>query len=307
MMWDSSSTVPPSMLPVPSFEPPVPGCLLLIFLLSLRAFIMSAASCSAGSYASDCVSDLDVVWMHMLRMSYTSSSIPWCAGLCLLVVVVMDEDGCIEAMIRTPVMKAFIISSSSSSSLIMLYLGESLTLTATSLSMDLHLILTVLKSMEENFSIKSAVVSFMNLKERIINFVLDIYQQQKDTWDLIERQNIGELRHLLIREQSMEELNVNVEVLDQALSRGNSSFHVLRVWSSRVTCNFPEFDPVWSYCMGSGSGYRHNSACSSMNFSFAAASSSASDSSATSVDLREGFPFQSVTVLSNEGSIHLIL
>ncbi|GJU17504.1 hypothetical protein Tco_1145470 [Tanacetum coccineum] len=31
------------------------------------------------------------------------------------------------------------------------------------------------------------------------------------------------------------------------------------------------------------------------------------DSSATSVDLREGFPFQSVTVLSNEGSVHLIL
>ncbi|GKC10388.1 hypothetical protein Tco_1007170 [Tanacetum coccineum] len=35
--------------------------------------------------------------------------------------------------------------------------------------------------------------------------------------------------------------------------------------------------------------------------------SSAIDSSATSVDLREGFPFQSVTVLSNEGSVHLIL
>ncbi|GKE93399.1 hypothetical protein Tco_1574494 [Tanacetum coccineum] len=31
------------------------------------------------------------------------------------------------------------------------------------------------------------------------------------------------------------------------------------------------------------------------------------DSSVTSVDLREGFPFQSVTVLSNEGSVHLIL
>ncbi|GJR30102.1 hypothetical protein Tco_1106334 [Tanacetum coccineum] len=46
MTVDSSGT--PSMLPVPSFEPPVPGYLLLIFLLSLRAFIMSAASCSAG-------------------------------------------------------------------------------------------------------------------------------------------------------------------------------------------------------------------------------------------------------------------
>ncbi|GJY61406.1 hypothetical protein Tco_0462063 [Tanacetum coccineum] len=31
------------------------------------------------------------------------------------------------------------------------------------------------------------------------------------------------------------------------------------------------------------------------------------DSSATSIYLREGFPFQSVTVLSNEGSVHLIL
>ncbi|GJU51082.1 hypothetical protein Tco_1220637 [Tanacetum coccineum] len=31
------------------------------------------------------------------------------------------------------------------------------------------------------------------------------------------------------------------------------------------------------------------------------------DSSATSVDLREGFPFQSVTVLSNKGSVHLHL
>ncbi|GKD65044.1 hypothetical protein Tco_1307152, partial [Tanacetum coccineum] len=46
MTVDSSRT--PSMLHVPSFEPPVLGCLLLIFLLSLRAFIMSAASCSAG-------------------------------------------------------------------------------------------------------------------------------------------------------------------------------------------------------------------------------------------------------------------
>ncbi|GJU48032.1 hypothetical protein Tco_1217587 [Tanacetum coccineum] len=38
----------PSMLPVPSFEPLVPGYLLLIFLLSLRAFIMSAALVTAG-------------------------------------------------------------------------------------------------------------------------------------------------------------------------------------------------------------------------------------------------------------------
>ncbi|GKF56288.1 hypothetical protein Tco_0166628, partial [Tanacetum coccineum] len=42
-------------------------CLLLIFLLSLRAFIMSAASCSAGiqHMHQTCVSDLDVVWKHM--------------------------------------------------------------------------------------------------------------------------------------------------------------------------------------------------------------------------------------------------
>ncbi|GJX14154.1 hypothetical protein Tco_0205912, partial [Tanacetum coccineum] len=65
MTVDSSGT--PSMLPVPSFEPPVPGYLLLIFLLSLRAFIMSAASCSAGiqHMHQTCVSDLDVVWKHM--------------------------------------------------------------------------------------------------------------------------------------------------------------------------------------------------------------------------------------------------
>ncbi|GKE87782.1 ribonuclease H-like domain-containing protein, partial [Tanacetum coccineum] len=38
----------PGFLPVPSFESPVHGCLLLVFLLSLRACIMSTASCSAG-------------------------------------------------------------------------------------------------------------------------------------------------------------------------------------------------------------------------------------------------------------------
>ncbi|GJS12584.1 hypothetical protein Tco_0407056 [Tanacetum coccineum] len=43
---DSSGT--PSMLLVLSFEPLVLGYLLLIFLLSLRAFIMLAASCSTG-------------------------------------------------------------------------------------------------------------------------------------------------------------------------------------------------------------------------------------------------------------------
>ncbi|GJR10048.1 retrovirus-related pol polyprotein from transposon TNT 1-94 [Tanacetum coccineum] len=39
----------------------------------------------------------------------------------------------------------------------------------------------------------------------------------------------------------------------------------------------------------------------------ALSASCAQDSSATSIYLREGFPFQSVTVLSNEGSVHLIL
>ncbi|GJS57906.1 hypothetical protein Tco_0652690 [Tanacetum coccineum] len=51
----------------------------------------------------------------------------------------------------------------------------------------------------------------------------------------------------------------------------------------RVKVIFQKFDPVWSSLHG------------------------AQDSSATSVDLREGFSFQSVTVLSNEGSVHLIL
>ncbi|GJY90312.1 hypothetical protein Tco_0505508 [Tanacetum coccineum] len=57
MTVDSSRT--PSMLLVPSFEPPVPGYLLLIFLLSLRAFIMSAASCLAGVRVSIPLSFLD--------------------------------------------------------------------------------------------------------------------------------------------------------------------------------------------------------------------------------------------------------
>ncbi|GJR27335.1 hypothetical protein Tco_1103567 [Tanacetum coccineum] len=43
---DSSGT--PCIVPFPSLDPPVPGCLLLVFLLSLRAYIMSIASCSSG-------------------------------------------------------------------------------------------------------------------------------------------------------------------------------------------------------------------------------------------------------------------
>ncbi|GKB38959.1 hypothetical protein Tco_0883901 [Tanacetum coccineum] len=60
---DSSGT--PSMLPVPSFEPPVLGCLLLIFLLSLRAFIMSAARlsslCGLGFRFSICIRLVSVI------------------------------------------------------------------------------------------------------------------------------------------------------------------------------------------------------------------------------------------------------
>ncbi|GKC53891.1 hypothetical protein Tco_1076636 [Tanacetum coccineum] len=62
----------------------------------------------------------------------------------------------------------------------------------------------------------------------------------------------------------------------------------------------------WSSCMGSGSGPDTILAMIAWNF-YCNSSSSGFDSSATSVDLREGFPFQSVTVLSNEGSVHLIL
>nr|GEZ02728.1 hypothetical protein [Tanacetum cinerariifolium] len=47
---DSSGT--PGIVPVPSLEPPIPGCLLLVFLLSLRACIMSVASFLAG--VKDC-------------------------------------------------------------------------------------------------------------------------------------------------------------------------------------------------------------------------------------------------------------
>ncbi|GKE19950.1 hypothetical protein Tco_1431462 [Tanacetum coccineum] len=43
---DSSGTL--GLLLVPSFEPPKPGCLLLVFLLSFRACIMFVASYSAG-------------------------------------------------------------------------------------------------------------------------------------------------------------------------------------------------------------------------------------------------------------------
>ncbi|GJV52210.1 hypothetical protein Tco_1447951 [Tanacetum coccineum] len=58
---------------------------------------------------------------------------------------------------------------------------------------------------------------------------------------------------------------------------------------------------------GSGSGPDLISCMSSLGTSSCNSFSSVQDSSATSVDLREGFPFQSVTVLSNEGSVHLIL
>ncbi|GKE21098.1 hypothetical protein Tco_1432610, partial [Tanacetum coccineum] len=44
---DSSGT--PGILPVPSLEPPVPGYLLLVFLFSFRAFIVSAASSSSSA------------------------------------------------------------------------------------------------------------------------------------------------------------------------------------------------------------------------------------------------------------------
>ncbi|GKF65751.1 hypothetical protein Tco_0192268, partial [Tanacetum coccineum] len=43
---DSSRT--PGILPVLSVKPLVLGCLLLVFLLSLRAYITSATSCSLG-------------------------------------------------------------------------------------------------------------------------------------------------------------------------------------------------------------------------------------------------------------------
>ncbi|GJT01182.1 hypothetical protein Tco_0822351 [Tanacetum coccineum] len=88
---------------------------------------------------------------------------------------------------------------------------------------------------------------------------------------------------------------------------------------AKRTCNFPEFDPVWFFLHGSRVGpdtilawrvillrLPKRSALKSNHVS-SSLKAITPDSSATSVDLREGFPFQSVTVLSNEGSVHLIL
>nr|GFB83306.1 hypothetical protein [Tanacetum cinerariifolium] len=61
---DSSGTL--GIIPVPLLKPLVPGYLLLVFLLSIRACIMSAASCSAGVKDS---------WTYFdAASSYSSSS-----------------------------------------------------------------------------------------------------------------------------------------------------------------------------------------------------------------------------------------
>ncbi|GKF33007.1 hypothetical protein Tco_0106207, partial [Tanacetum coccineum] len=54
-------------------------------------------------------------------------------------------------------------------------------------------------------------------------------------------------------EQSLEELTLLSDDLDQAVAR-NSSSMCSGFGPARDTCNFPEFDPVWSSYMASRSG-----------------------------------------------------